>query len=108
MARRIHLRLWQIDPKLDSQNVCYCDHARAIKIAGKIDPKIYKCAFDGELWVDSLEEVFDKFNQNRPDGYTARSMSVSDVLEIRKTSLPGLQGFWYCDTVGFKKLEGWK
>ena len=108
MARRIHLRLWQIDPRLDKERILYLSYADTIKIAGKIDPKIYRCVFDGELWCDGLEEIYDKYNQDRPDGYTARSLSVSDVVEIYKTSLPGLQGFWFYDSVGFKKLEGWK
>ena len=39
----------------------------------------------------------------KPEGYTGRSMSVSDLLEF-----PDLDELWYCDNLGWKRVEWFK
>ena len=48
-----------------------------------------------------LERLFQVLNMKHPADYTARSLSVSDVV-----ALPGDDGerFYYCDTVGFREV----
>ena len=44
-------------------------------------------------------------NINHPDDYLARSMSVSDVVEIKDGGDQAEEpGFYFCDSVGFKKI----
>lgn len=70
----------------------------------RIDSSIYDRVFDDEAECEELEDVFQMFNINHPEGYRGRSLSVSDVVEIveSKTVEPG---FYYCDNIGFKKVE---
>ncbi len=58
----------------------------------------YELVYDGEIEGSNLEDVFFAFNVNHPEGYTGRSMSVSDIVEINGT-------YYFCDAFGFKKLH---
>lgn len=49
----------------------------------------------------ALEEVFQKFNIERPEDFTGRSLSVSDVVEI---SYRGKSEAHFVDSFGFKEL----
>lgn len=50
-----------------------------------------------------LEDLFTVFNTLPPLGYKGRSMSVSDVVSIRR---PNSTKWYYCDRFGFVELEG--
>ena len=45
-----------------------------------------------------LDEIYDMFNRNRPDDFKGHSLSASDVIECDGE-------FWYCDSIGWKKLD---
>jgi len=53
----------------------------------------------GELDVKRLDNIFYIFNCELPEGYCARSMSVSDVVWAE-----GL-GTFFCDSIGFKPIK---
>lgn len=68
------------------------------------DPKMirsdmYDCVFEGEVECNDLEEVFMYFNTDEIDGFTGRSMSVSDVVVVREEG--GENAAYFCDNVGF-------
>lgn len=68
-----------------------------------IDSSIYDSVFEGEINCESLEDVFRMFNINHPEGYRARSLSVSDVVEV--TGSDKLKdGFYFCDNIGFNEV----
>lgn len=50
-----------------------------------------------------LEDLFTVFNTKHPLNYEGRSMSVSDVVAIRR---PNSTKWYYCDRFGFVELEG--
>ena len=50
-----------------------------------------------------LEDLFTVFNTKPPLGYMGRSMSVSDVVAIRRQNSIK---WYYCDRFGFVELEG--
>ena len=50
---------------------------------------------------DSLESIFAKFNYDRPDDFTGRSLSVSDVIVINKGG--GISSH-FVDSAGFREL----
>ncbi len=54
-----------------------------------------------EATPDLLEKLYAKFNFERQEDYHTRSVSVSDVIELRSESR---NGFWFVDSVGFTKL----
>ena len=49
-----------------------------------------------------LEELFQKFNLNRPADYTFHSLSVSDIVALKQN---GVVSYHYCDSVGFRQLQ---
>lgn len=60
--------------------------------------EIYACSMkDGE----SLEDVFARFNVDRPADFKGHSLSVSDVVSIREN---GKSTAYFVDSVGFKEL----
>ena len=50
-----------------------------------------------------LDELFERFNTSYPQGYTGRSMSVSDVVVLNQN---GKQDCYYVEPIGFKKITG--
>ncbi len=67
----------------------------------KLDPTAYDVVFEGEVPCSDLEEVYCMFNIERPEGFTGRSLSVSDLVEVIE---PGKSTFYFCDDIGFKKI----
>ena len=54
---------------------------------------------------DICEELFTRFNVAHPKGFGAHSMSVSDIIVIFRGEESRL---YYCDPVGFKKINYFK
>ena len=50
---------------------------------------------------DYLEHLYMVFNIERPDDFQGHSLSVSDIVAIRKN---GTVRFWFCDSIGFKEV----
>ena len=48
-----------------------------------------------------LEEIYQRFNVDRPLDFTGHSLSVSDILAIKHN---GDVSYHYCDSVGFREL----
>lgn len=100
----MNIILYQIIPELDIKNLMFNSLGRIKDLCGdKIPAEIYESIFSGEVEADDLEDVFDIFNNDFPDGYRGRSMSVSDVLEVADYSCKSK--FYFCDNIGFKEVE---
>ena len=69
-----------------------------------VDSSIYDMVYEGEIEGHDPEDAFATFNLDRPVGYRGRAMSVSDVVEITGEDVAD-PGFYYCDTIGFKKID---
>ena len=52
----------------------------------------------GRYIENTLENIFTKFNIDRPKDFKGHSMSVSDIVMIGGE-------YWYIDSFGFKKLN---
>jgi len=48
-----------------------------------------------------LENLYEKFNLNRPADYRSPSLSVSDIVAIRRD---GVLSCHYCDSIGFAEI----
>jgi hypothetical protein len=70
------------------------------KIDSSIYDKVYSCKGD----FKSLEDVFQTFNLNHPPDYHDRSLSVSDIVEVKSAENIKL-GFYFCDSFGFQKVD---
>ena len=64
-----------------------------------VDPANYKAVYTAPLAPDmTLDDIFYRFNVNRPEGFTGRSLSVSDVVVLHRK---GKDTAHYVDTVGY-------
>ena len=63
----------------------------------------YKLVWEGELDAKAIEEVYVILNCNPPEGYKARSLSVSDIVSA---TVDGKEMLYFCDSVGWVRIEG--
>lgn len=101
------IKLYQINPDRDKGLQIFRSLDTWPELNGKpaVDSRIYDKVFDGEIReAMDVEYIFVTFNLDHPTGYCGRSMSVSDVLEIVE-AIAYDPGFYYCDTIGFKKID---
>lgn len=99
----MELSIYQINPEKDLRGVLYEPLKNAEKQNGGqgIDAAIYTKVFEGSVEADDLEEVYERFNLDKPEEYRGRSMSVSDVVAVRGGEETQ---FYYCDSIGFKPV----
>ncbi len=100
------IRIYQIDPDRDDDKVMFFNLANTQKKYEdtQIKSEIYDCVYDGDVSCDGLEDIFYMFNRDCPDGHNGRSMSVSDIVEVVDSDKV-TPGFYFCDSIGFEKVE---
>ena len=99
----MNIRIYQVNLGRDEKRVAF-QGLEGEDGQREINSAIYDCVFSGEVDCNGLEDVFQKFNIDHPDGYKGRSLSVSDVVEvIEATDIE--PGFYFCDSIGFKEVE---
>ena len=100
----MNINIYQIDTARDSKRICFfgLDEIKRLTKSDTLDCSIYDKLFSGEVDCNNLEDVYRMFNTDRPKGYTGRSLSVSDVVEITDGKN---KGFYFCDNVGFEKIN---
>ena len=87
-------------------NVCFIGMESLEKIKGtkKVNAAAYDRVYDGKMDCISLENIYQKFNVDHPADYKGRSLSVSDVVEIRESDTLN-PGFYFVDSIGFKSIS---
>ncbi len=68
----------------------------------RVPAELYEKVYEGQVEAFTLEDVFYIFNERRPADYFARSMSISDVVEVITDENRSL--FYYCRTIGFQRI----
>lgn len=101
------IEIYQIFHGRDQHRVKFTSLENMAKWQGSpnIDSHIYNKVFEGEVPCTNLEEVYTLFNTSRPEGHVGHSLSVSDVVKVCYNQPDLEQGFYYCDSVGFKKVD---
>ena len=68
----------------------------------KVEGKNYELKYEGE-WTEGmhLEEIYTKFNMDRPKDFTGHSLSVGDVVVL---NLDGKETAHFVDSVGFVEV----
>lgn len=103
----MNIKIFQINMARDMErdNVKFMSYDRlpqlqdSCAINSSIYDKVYECFMPGR----SLEDVYRKFNIDRPADFRGHSLSVSDVVEV--TGCPDIKdGFYFCDSIGFKHV----
>ena len=98
--------IYQINMDRDSANVCFIGMESLEKIKGTkdVNAAAYDRVYDGKMDCISLENIYQKFNVDHPADYKGRSLSVSDVVEIRGSDTLN-PGFYFVDSIGFKSIS---
>ena len=98
--------IYQINVDRDTANVCFIGMESLEKIKGtkEVNAAAYDRVYDGKMDCISLENIFQKFNVDHPADYKGRSLSVSDVVEIRESDTLN-PGFYFVDSIGFKSIS---
>ncbi len=78
------IAIYQINPDRGENNVAFLNYESLERFQGSAElrSEIYDNVFEGEVDCGTLEEVYQMFNFDHPEGYQGRSLSVSDVVEI--------------------------
>ena len=95
------VRIYQINMDRDINRLSFMDYEFAHKHG--LEPELYDLVFDGNLEAIRLDDIYTIMNiGKKPDGYTGRSLSVSDIVEVvgRRESK-----FYYCDAFGWNSIE---
>ena len=99
--------IYQINSDRDKDNVRFLGSSILKLVLGKfeVDPAIYAKVYDGECSkLDSLEGIYMTLNMRHPADYKCRSLSVSDVVEIKESESIE-PGFYFVNSCGFKTIE---
>ena len=98
--------IYQINTDRDNNRVCFLglDSLERFQHSKAVDPALYDRVYDGKLDCSCLETIYEKFNIDHPADYKGRSLSVSDVVEIRESDTLN-PGFYFVDSIGFKSIS---
>lgn len=99
------IKIFQVNMERDNDRICF-EGLETIRKRGitEIDPSIYDMVYETTVDADDLEKVFCIFNDSQIEDYTARSMSVSDIVVV-KDSENIEDGAYFCDSFGFRKVD---
>lgn len=61
------------------------------------NPNIYTEVYNGEMDVNDVEDVYEKLQWAKPQGYKGHSLSVSDLVQMDGKT-------YFCDSFGFKDV----
>ena len=99
------IKIYQIDSNKDNGKLKFLNYECTIKrTRGMIASDSYSCVYIGEVECKGLEDVYRKFNVDKPDSFKGHSMSVSDIVEVVESDEIE-SGFYFCDSIGFKKVD---
>ena len=100
----MNINIYQIDTSRDRKRICFfgLDEIKELTGEDTLNSGIYDKIFSGDVDCNNLEAVYRMFNTDHPAGYTGRSLSVSDVVEITDGDK---KGFYFCDNIGFQKID---
>ena len=99
----LRIRIFQINHDRDPERRKF---ASLDELGGRpIDAAGYDRVFAGEIVGKNLEDVFRLFNTDGHPLHRGHSLSVSDVVEVQAPVGDLKPGFYFCDSVGFEKID---
>ena len=102
----MNIAIYQINMERDTNRIAFMSYENLERFqhSPNVDCKIYDKVFEGDIDCNNLESIYRKFNLDYPADYVGRSLSVSDVVEV-KDSDSIAPGFYFCDDFGFKEVQ---
>lgn len=98
------IRIYQIEMSLDEKHVAFMSYAyMQERYPEGIPAELYRLVYEYESRTANLERLFYIFNMEHPADYKARSMSLSDVVEVIDPEKGSR--FYFCDTAGFREVS---
>lgn len=78
------IKIYQINMERDTERIAFESLELLEQYQGskEINSTLYDMVYEGEVDCAGLEDVFQMFNLDHPEGYKGRSLSVSDVVEV--------------------------
>jgi len=106
----LRYRIYQIEPTTETEDRIFMDFSKISKPNPSEYVMVYDKAFtlpldEDKNALDILNELFFVFNVEKPEDYYARSMSVSDVIEIYDDDVGQVGRFYYCNKIGFVEIN---
>ena len=99
--------IYQIDLQLDDKHICFMPYETVLReYADYFPAEKYAFVYSLETDEEDPESIFALLNLHLPADYTARSLSVSDVVEYEHDD--GSRTAYFCDTVGFVRIPVFK
>lgn len=97
------VRIYQIPLNMDTTLTVFRDLPAVLnQYGGSVPAELYQKVYEGEVTANNLEQVHYIFNQAHPEDYTARSLSMSDVVEVIDK---GQSTFYFCCQFGFEQID---
>jgi len=94
--------LYQLKDSVKTDELRYMSYKFATRDGAEINSGNYSCVYTGKLYAgDNLEDIYERFNLQKPDDFNGHSLSVSDVIATHKD---GQDTAWYVDSFGYKQL----
>lgn len=95
--------IWQLKDTPENKMLLFADfgYASIYRLTESRYDKVYEAKAGAD--DQTLEEIFIKFNINRPDDFQGHSVSASDVIVLNED---GKRTAWYVDRIGFKEIPG--
>ena len=102
----MEIKIYQINMDRDANRIAFSGLSQLEKYQGspEIDSGVYDEVFSGEVSCTGLEDMFRMFNLEHPQGYSGRSLSVSDIVQV-VSSTDVVPGFYFCDSFGFQEIS---
>lgn len=93
------IKIFQIDSNKDKNHIKFLP----FKFIKNFDFSIYKEVWSGNLECENLDNIFMLFNVKHPKDFKGHSLSVSDIIQVID-SKSEINGYYYCDSFGWKLL----
>ncbi len=96
----MHLKIYQINPSRDRNKVKFWELRRLPEVqnSSEVDESIYDNVFDAEMDEMSLQEIYDRFNQEKHPLYRGHSLFISDVVVVDGQA-------YFCENSEFHQIE---
>ena len=109
--KKFRYEILQMEEKEAERKLLFMPLRHVKEIVPKITPETvsFRKVYEGDIKAESVndagEKLFARFNTDLPDGYTARSLSISDIIVL--TDENGKKTALYTDLIGFAELPEW-
>ena len=103
--QQINYKIYQLPDGEKYHGIRFEGKEQLEKDGVQLDHEDYALVYEGEIpdfkGISTLENLYTEFNSNRPDDFTGRSLSVSDVVLISDN---GTETAYFCDKAGFTEM----